>query len=59
MAITVHDCPFCGSGNVEIAEVTIGEYAVACNECRSVGPIEGDVMAAISTWNRAHHATED
>jgi len=59
MAITIHDCPFCGSGNVEIDEVTSYEYALECNECRAIGPICGDIMTAISAWNAAHKATEE
>lgn len=51
MAITVRDCPFCGSGNVEIDEVTVGEYAVGCNECQALGPICSDVMTTIRAWN--------
>lgn len=53
MTITVQNCPFCGSVNVEIDEVTIGEFSVACNECRCVGPIGNDIMEAIADWNRA------
>lgn len=53
MSITIHDCPFCGWHDVEIGEVTVGEYAVECNECRCIGPITGDVMGAISAWNGA------
>lgn len=50
-AITVSNCPFCSSENVEIDEVGIGEYAVDCGECRCIGPICGTVMEAISYWN--------
>jgi len=57
MSITVHNCPFCDHDDVEIGEVSIGEYAVECNECRCIGPIDGDIMGAIAAWNRAprHH----
>ena len=57
MTITVKDCPFCGAENIEIDEVSIGEYAVTCQECRAVGPIMGDVMEAITTWNVRLHYT--
>ncbi len=53
MTITVHNCPFCDHDDVEIGEVSIGEYAVECNKCRAIGPIEGDIMAAIAAWNKA------
>ena len=57
MSITVSPCPFCNHDDVEIGEVSISEYAVECNECRCIGPIEGDIMGAIAAWNRAprHH----
>lgn len=51
MTITIHDCPFCGAENIEIGEVTIGEFAIECNECRCIGPITGDIMGAIAAWN--------
>lgn len=51
MTITVKDCPFCGAENIEIDEVGTAEYAVTCQECRAIGPILGDVMEAINTWN--------
>ena len=53
MSIIVHNCPFCNHDDVEIGEVSIGEYAVDCPECRAIGPIEGDIMGAIAAWNRA------
>ena len=59
MTITVHNCPFCDHDDVEIGEVSIGEYAVECNECRCIGPIEGDIMAAIASWNKAQNSGQD
>ena len=59
MSIVVHNCPFCDHDDVEIGEVSIGEYAVDCNECRCIGPIEGDIMAAIAAWNRAPRPLKD
>lgn len=53
MTIVVSNCPFCGSINVEIGEVSIGEYAVECTECRCIGPIANDIMESIRDWNRA------
>ena len=53
MTIIVNNCPFCGSANIEIGEVSISEFAVECNECRCIGPIAGDIMEAIRDWNRA------
>ena len=50
-AITVLDCPFCGSNNVEIDEVGVNEYAVACSDCHCIGPVCDTVMDAISFWN--------
>jgi hypothetical protein len=51
MSIIVKDCAFCGSENVEIDEVGVAEFAVSCQECRCIGPIQGTVMEAISYWN--------
>lgn len=59
MTIIVHNCPFCDHDDVEIGEVSIGEYAVECNECRCIGPIEGDIMAAIASWNKAQNSGQD
>lgn len=53
MSIVIHDCPFCGHVDVEISEVSIGEYAIECNECRCIGPIHGDLMGTIAAWNNA------
>lgn len=51
--ISVSDCPFCGHGDVEIDEVSNFEFAVACPECRCIGPITGTIMEAIALWNSA------
>ncbi|MEN6586849.1 MAG: Lar family restriction alleviation protein [Sulfuricella sp.] len=59
MPIIVSDCVFCGSPNVEIYEVGLNEFAVNCEECRCIGPIQDTVMEAISYWNdRRGIATE-
>lgn len=53
MSITINSCPFCGHEDVEIDEVTVGEFAICCPECRAIGPNCGDVMSAIADWNKA------
>ena len=53
MSVTINDCPFCGHDDVEIDETGPAEFSVCCPECRCIGPITGDVMSAISAWNKA------
>jgi len=52
-ATVVHACPFCGFDDVMIEEVAIREFTVECPECRCMGPIKAEVMAAIDAWNAA------
>lgn len=58
MSLTVHNCPFCNHEDVEIDEVSIGEYAVTCPECRTIGPVCDDIMEAIGAWNKAGRLEE-
>jgi len=53
MSLTVDKCPFCDYDDVEIGEVSPGEFAVDCPECRCIGPVCGDVMESIAKWNEA------
>jgi hypothetical protein len=59
MSITIKDCPFCGHDDVEIDETGPSEFSVTCPECRCIGPITGDVISAITTWNKAAHQQKD
>jgi len=53
MSIHVSGCPFCDYDDVEITEVSPGEFAVDCPDCRCIGPILGEPMEAIAKWNDA------
>ena len=57
MSIVIHNCPFCDNFDVEIGEVMTEEYAVECTECHRIGPVVGDIMGAISAWNKAPRRT--
>ncbi len=49
--VVIKPCVFCGHDAIEIDEVGMGEFVVACPECKSIGPQGGSAMEAISSWN--------
>jgi len=52
-----HPCPFCGDGDPGIDEIEIKVWAVVCNGCGCIGPVENYDSAlqsperAIELWN--------
>lgn len=57
---TILACPFCGHDDVEIDEIGIGEYAVCCPECETIGPVDRtSPMGAIRLWNARAPATPE
>jgi Lar family restriction alleviation protein len=50
---TILPCPFCGWHDVEIGEISPGEYAVDCPDCQCIGPFGETMTQAIEIWNRA------
>lgn len=44
-------CPFCGSNNIYHRFTTFGN-AVACHNCRTIGPTEINEELALQVWNR-------
>lgn len=57
-ALTIMPCPFCGDGNPAIDEVEVKVWAIVCNGCGCIGPIENYDNAqqfperAIDLWNK-------
>lgn len=43
-------CPFCGDEG-QIDEVDVGQFAVACEGCGSVGPRRNDPAEAVEAWD--------
>jgi len=56
-------CPFCGSGNIEIANDYIYEipkkYAVHCHGCDAYGPSAESPAQASILWNKSYTRTID
>lgn len=55
----IHNCPFCGYGQVELDEIEPGRYAINCPDCECIGPFsdaslshDQAVKSAIGKWNR-------
>jgi Lar family restriction alleviation protein len=51
----IQPCPFCGDARPHVDEVSPKEWAVLCNECGCVGPIEEHGQGprnAVEAWNR-------
>lgn len=54
----VEPCPFCGDTDPAVDEVEVRVWALVCNECGCIGPIENYESAdqsaerAIELWNR-------
>jgi len=52
-----HPCPFCGDSDPAIDEIEIKVWAVCCNGCGCIGPVENYASAlqsperAIELWN--------
>lgn len=44
-------CPFCGSNDIYHRFTTYGS-AVACHNCRAIGPTEINEELALQVWNR-------
>ena len=56
--IVIKNCPFCNWDNVEIDEIAIGQFAVCCHECKTIGPVANDINDSIKRWNeRFDHRT--
>lgn len=62
----INHCPFCGDGDPAIDEIEIRVWAIVCNECGCIGPVENYDSAlqsperAIELWNqRAIPPTDD
>ena len=48
----INDCPFCHSGNVEVAHAGPDDWCVACRICGAIGPDRNpDRKIAIYLWN--------
>lgn len=51
--IQLNPCPFCGSNNLEVADVGTMTHWVCCKDCNATGPNSKDVELAQLYWNCA------
>lgn len=49
--MTTLPCPFCGNTNLQIEEVDLHVFTVACNHCKSIGPDAKTEAEARLAWN--------
>ena len=56
--LDIRPCPFCGDSDPAIDEVEVKVWAIVCNGCGCIGPIENydnasqTAEVAIELWNR-------
>ena len=64
-APSMKPCPFCGSGEVALDEISDDLWAVCCQDCGAIGPGVEDKDGrdighpAIMLWNRRHDTRPD
>lgn len=50
-------CPFCGSRQATISEISPREFAVCCPKCGAVGPAANYAPLAEAGWAQAFNTT--
>lgn len=50
--MTTLPCPFCGNTELQIEEVDLRVFTVACNQCKSIGPDAATNGGARLAWNK-------
>lgn len=53
-------CPFCGNDDVlryDSADASDDWVAIACTNCRTIGPVDYTDPAAIAAWNARHYVS--
>lgn len=50
--IKLKPCPFCGSGNIYVEQISSGGYFnVCCGNCLANVPLSGSRETAVAAWN--------
>lgn len=56
--MSLKECPFCGSTDVEVLEIVVRAWSGKCKTCDTLGPEEDSEEFAALAWNKGtprHH----
>lgn len=56
--MSLKECPFCGSTDVEVLEILVRAWSGKCLKCETLGPEEDSEEFAALAWNKGtprHH----
>lgn len=56
--MSIKECPFCGSIDIEVSEILVGAWSAKCDNCDTLGPEGDSAEFAALAWNKGtprHH----